>query len=103
MSFVPYVIEESPRGERGMDIWSRLMRDRIIMLNTDVNSHSANIIVSQLLLLASEDPSKDISLFINSPGGFYKLKYFLINSLSSAIISVGSIFKSFRIKYSITS
>lgn len=66
---VPTVIEQTSKGERAYDIYSRLLKDRIIMLNGEVNSHSANIIVAQLLFLAAEDPEKDIYLYINSPGG----------------------------------
>lgn len=66
---VPTVIEQTSKGERAFDIYSRLLKDRIIMLNGEVNHHSANLIVAQLLFLASEDPDKDIYLYINSPGG----------------------------------
>lgn len=66
---IPMVIERSPNGERAFDIYSRLMRDRVIMLNGPVTDDSANIIVAQLLFLESEDPDREISLFINSPGG----------------------------------
>lgn len=66
---VPTVIEQDGRVERAFDIYSRLLKDRIIFLGTDVNEHSANVIVAQLLFLANEDPKKDISLYINSPGG----------------------------------
>ena len=69
MSLVPIVVESSGRGERSFDIYSRLLRDRIVFLNTDVNDQSASLIVAQLLFLESEDPDKDISLYINSPGG----------------------------------
>lgn len=69
MSLVPIVVESSGRGERSFDIYSRLLRDRIVFLNTDVNDLSASLIVAQLLFLESEDPDKDISLYINSPGG----------------------------------
>ena len=68
-NLVPIVLEKTSNGERSYDIYSRLLRDRIIMLDTDVNEHSASLIVSQLLFLESEDPDKDISLYINSPGG----------------------------------
>ncbi len=68
-TLVPMVIEQDGRGERAMDIWSRLLKDRIIMLDTDVNEHSASIIVAQLLYLESVDPTADINFFINSPGG----------------------------------
>lgn len=66
---VPTVIEETNRGERAYDIYSRLLNDRIIFLGEDVNSHTANLVVAQLLFLAHEDPKKDIKLYINSPGG----------------------------------
>lgn len=63
------VIEQSGRGERSFDIYSRLLRDRIVFLNGEVNDESANLVIAQLLFLESEDPNKDISLYINSPGG----------------------------------
>ena len=69
MSLVPYVVEQTSRGERSYDIYSRLLKDRIIFLGEEVTDVSANLIVSQLLFLESEDPGKDISLYINSPGG----------------------------------
>lgn len=69
MSFVPVVIEQSSRGERSFDIFSRLLRERIIFLGTPVDDMVANLIVAQLLLLDSENPEKDIMLYINSPGG----------------------------------
>lgn len=69
MSVIPYVIEQTSRGERSYDIYSRLLKDRIIFLGEEVTDVSANLIVSQLLFLESEDPGKDISLYINSPGG----------------------------------
>ena len=69
MALVPYVVEQTNRGERSYDIYSRLLNDRIVMLNEEVNSASASVIVAQLLYLESQDPTKDISLYINSPGG----------------------------------
>jgi len=66
---VPYVIEQTGRGERGMDIFSRLLRERIIFLGTAVDDHIASLIIAQLLFLEAEDPEKDINLYINSPGG----------------------------------
>ena len=69
MSLVPTVIEQSSRGERAFDIYSRLLKDRIIFLGEEVTDVSANLIVSQLLFLESEDPGKDIQMYINSPGG----------------------------------
>ena len=69
MSLIPYVIEQTGRGERSYDIYSRLLKDRIIFLDQEVNDASASVIVAQLLFLESEDPNKDINLYINSPGG----------------------------------
>lgn len=69
MSLVPYVIEQTSRGERSYDIYSRLLKDRIIFLGEEVNDVTANLVIAQLLFLESEDPGKDISLYINSPGG----------------------------------
>lgn len=69
MSLVPYVIEHTSRGERSYDIYSRLLKDRIIFLDGEVNDASASVIVAQLLFLEAEDPGKDINLYINSPGG----------------------------------
>ena len=69
MSLVPVVIEQTSRGERSFDIYSRLLKERIIFLGEEVNDVSANLVVAQLLFLESEDPSKDISLYITSPGG----------------------------------
>ena len=69
MSLIPYVIEQTSRGERSYDIYSRLLEDRIIFLGEEVNAASASVVVAQLLFLEAEDPSKDIHLYINSPGG----------------------------------
>ena len=69
MSLVPYVIEQTSRGERNYDIYSRLLKDRIIFLGEEVNETTASLVVAQLLFLESEDPNKDIHLYINSPGG----------------------------------
>ncbi|MGX1377318.1 ATP-dependent Clp protease protease subunit [Priestia megaterium] len=69
MSAIPYVIEQSNRGERSYDIYSRLLKDRIILIGDEINDHIANSVVAQLLFLAADDPKKDISLYINSPGG----------------------------------
>lgn len=68
-NLVPIVLEQTSKGERSYDIYSRLLRDRIVMLDTDVNSHSASLIVAQMLFLEAEDPDKDILFYINSPGG----------------------------------
>jgi ATP-dependent Clp protease protease subunit len=68
-SLIPMVVEQTAKGERSYDIYSRLLKDRIIMLDSDVSEHSASLIVAQLLFLESENPEKDISLYINSPGG----------------------------------
>ncbi len=69
MNLVPMVVEQSPRGERSFDIYSRLLRERIIFLGTSVDDNVSNIIVAQLLFLEAEDPDKDITFYINSPGG----------------------------------
>ena len=69
MALVPYVVEQTNRGERSYDIYSRLLKERIIFLGEEVNNVTANLIVAQLLFLESEDPNKDISFYINSPGG----------------------------------
>ena len=68
-NLVPIVIENTSKGERSYDIYSRLLRDRIVMLDTDVNEHTASLVVAQMLFLESEDPDKDILFYINSPGG----------------------------------
>jgi ATP-dependent Clp protease protease subunit len=68
-NLVPIVVEQTAKGERSYDIYSRLLRDRIVMLDTDVNEHSASLIVAQMLFLESEDPDRDILFYINSPGG----------------------------------
>ena len=69
MSLVPYIVEQTSRGERNYDIYSRLLKDRIIFLGEEVNETTASLVIAQLLFLESEDPSKDIQLYINSPGG----------------------------------
>ena len=69
MSFIPYVVEQTSRGERSYDIFSRLLNDRIIMLSEEVNETTASLIVAQLLYLEAQDPEKDIQFYINSPGG----------------------------------
>ncbi|MFB5267845.1 ATP-dependent Clp endopeptidase proteolytic subunit ClpP [Paenibacillus enshidis] len=69
MNAIPYVVEQTSRGERSYDIYSRLLKDRIIMVSGEIEDHMANIIVAQLLHLAAEDPEKDIQMYINSPGG----------------------------------
>ncbi|MFR4250806.1 MAG: ATP-dependent Clp endopeptidase proteolytic subunit ClpP [Christensenellales bacterium] len=69
MSYVPIVIEQTNRGERSYDIYSRLLKDRIVFLDGEVNDHSASIIIAELLFLEAEDPDRDIMLYINSPGG----------------------------------
>jgi ATP-dependent Clp protease protease subunit len=70
MTLVPYVIEDTGRGERAMDIYSRLLKDRIVLIGTQIDEHLANTVIAQLLYLMSDDPKKDIQIFINSPGGY---------------------------------
>ena len=67
--FVPMVVEQNGRGDRAFDVYSRLLRDRIVFLGTEIDDQVANVIISQLLLLEAEDPEKDIQLYVNSPGG----------------------------------
>ena len=69
MSLVPYVVEQTSRGERSYDIFSRLLKERIIIIGDEINQATASLVVAQLLFLAAEDPDKDISIYINSPGG----------------------------------
>jgi ATP-dependent Clp protease protease subunit len=69
MSLIPMVVEQSPRGERAYDIYSRLLKERIIFLGTEIDDNVANIVIAQLLFLEAEDPDKDITFYINSPGG----------------------------------
>jgi ATP-dependent Clp protease protease subunit len=69
LNHIPYVVEQTGRGERGYDIYSRLLKDRIIFIGTQIDDHVANSVIAQLLFLAAEEPDKDISLYINSPGG----------------------------------
>jgi len=69
MTLIPTVVEQTPRGERGYDLWSRLMKDRIVFIGSEIEPTMANIIVAQLLFLEKEDPDKDIEVYINSPGG----------------------------------
>lgn len=70
LSLTPYVIEDTGRGERSMDIYSRLLKDRIVFIGTEVNDHVANVVVAQLLFLRMEDPKKDVHIYINSLGGY---------------------------------
>lgn len=70
MSLVPYIIEDTGRGERAMDIFSRLLKDRIVLIGQEITEPLANTVIAQLLYLMSEDPKKDIQIFINSPGGY---------------------------------
>lgn len=102
MSLVPYVIEQTSRGERSYDIYSRLLKDRIIFLGEDVNDVTASIIVAQLLFLESEDPGKEISLYINSPGGsvtagmaIYDTMKFIKSDVSTICIGLAASFGAF--------
>ena len=102
MSLVPYVVEQTNRGERSYDIFSRLLNDRIVMLNEDVNSASAGVIVAQLLYLEGQDPEKDIALYINSPGGvitdgmaFYDTMQYIKCDVSTICIGMAASMGSF--------
>lgn len=70
MTLVPYVVEDSGRGERAMDIYSRLLKDRIVLIGQEISDQLANVVIAQLLFLMTDDPKKDISIYINSPGGY---------------------------------
>lgn len=92
MSLVPVVIEESPRGERSFDIYSRLLRDRIVMVNGEIEPGMASIVVAQLLFLESENPNADISLYINSPGGDVSAGWAIMdtmNYIKSPVSTIG--------------
>ena len=84
MSLVPYVIEQTSKGERSYDIYSRLLKDRIIFLGEEVNETTASIVVAQLLFLEAEDPEKDIHLYINSPGGSVTAGMAIYDTISRA-------------------
>lgn len=81
MNTIPYVVEQSRLGERSYDIYSRLLKDRIIFLGSEVNDVVANSIIAQLLFLAADDPEKDISLYINSPGGSTSAGYAILDTM----------------------
>ena len=81
MSLIPYVVEQTSRGERAMDIYSRLLKDRIIFLGEGIDDHVASLVVAQLLFLEAEDPEKDISLYINSPGGVVTAGYAIYDTM----------------------
>ena len=91
MSFVPYVIDPTSRGERSYDIYSRLLKDRIIFLGEEVNDVSANLIVAQLLFLEAEDPGKDIQLYINSPGGSVRAGWAIYDTMQYIKCDVSTI------------
>jgi ATP-dependent Clp protease protease subunit len=80
-NFIPYVIEQSNRGERSYDIYSRLLKDRIIFIGSEVTDQLANSVVAQLLFLASEDPEKDISIYINCPGGSMTAGFAMLDTM----------------------
>ncbi|WP_318576550.1 ATP-dependent Clp endopeptidase proteolytic subunit ClpP [Terribacillus saccharophilus] len=81
MTAIPYVVEQSNMGERSYDIYSRLLKDRIIMVSEEINDSMANAIVAQLLFLAADDPDKDISLYINSPGGSISAGFSILDTI----------------------
>ena len=91
MSLVPYVLEQTSRGERTYDIYSRLLKDRIIFLGEEVNDVSANLIVAQLLFLESEDPGKDIHLYINGAGGFVSAGWVIYDTMDYVKCDVSTI------------
>ena len=91
MSLVPYVVEQTSRGERSYDIFSRLLNARIIMLSEDVNDTTASLVVAQLLYLESQDPDKDISLYINSPGGSVSAGFAIFDTMQYIKCDVSTI------------
>ncbi|MDR1361118.1 MAG: ATP-dependent Clp protease proteolytic subunit [Rickettsiales bacterium] len=91
MSLIPVVIEESPRGERSFDIYSRLLRDRIVMIQGVFDVQMANIVIAQLLLLESENPNKDISMYIQSPGGDADACYAILDTMNYIKADVSTI------------
>ena len=97
MSFVPYVVEQSAHGERSYDIFSRLLNDRIIVLSEDVNDTSASLVVAQLLYLEGQDPDKDISLYINSPGGSISVGMGMAASMGAFLLASGTKGKRFAL------
>ncbi len=78
---IPYVVEDTGRGERAMDIFSRLLKDRIVFIGTEINDQVANTVIAQLLFLRAEDPKKDINLYINSPGGYITSSLAIIDTM----------------------
>ncbi|CAG9622674.1 ATP-dependent Clp endopeptidase proteolytic subunit ClpP [Sutcliffiella rhizosphaerae] len=82
MNTIPYVIEQSSRGERSYDIYSRLLKDRIIMIGSEINDDLANTVVAQLLFLAADDPDKEISIYINSPGGSTTAGFAILDTMN---------------------
>ena len=91
MSLVPYVIEQTSRGERSYDIYSRLLKDRIIFLGEEVNDTTASLVIAQSLFLESEDPTKDISLYINSPGGSVSAGFGIFDTMNYIKCDVSTI------------
>ena len=91
MSLVPYVIEQTSRGERSYDIYSRLLKDRIIFLGEEVNDTTASIVIAQLLFLEAEDPTKDIQLYINSPGGSVSAGFGIFDTMNYIKCDVATI------------
>ena len=91
MSYIPYVIEQNSRGERSYDIYSRLLKDRIIFLGEEVNEVTASSIVAQMLFLESEDPGKDINFYINSPGGIVTCGFAIYDTMQYIKCDVSTI------------
>ena len=91
MAVIPYVIEQSSRGERSYDIYSRLLNDRIIVLSDEVNDTTASLVVAQLLYLEGQDPEKDISLYINSPGGSVSAGFAIFDTMNYIKCEVSTI------------
>ena len=91
MSFIPYVVEQTSRGERSYDIFSRLLNDRIILLSEEVNATTASLIVAQLLYLEAQDPDRDIQFYINSPGGSVTAGMAIYDTMQYSMCDVATI------------
>ena len=91
MAFIPYVVEQTSRGERSYDIYSRLLNDRIIVLSDEVNDTTASLVVAQMLFLESENPDKDIQLYINSPGGSVSAGFAIYDTMNFVKCDVSTI------------
>ena len=96
---VPYIVEDTPRGERGYDIYSRLLKDRIILINEPVSEHLASVVTAQLLFLEKEDPDRDIEMYINSPGGSVYAGNAIYDAMQIVKLDIATICTGFAASY----